>query len=214
MNDIRLIDTLPRVFENDAARPSEIWRGDVVLERGKRYIIEAESGTGKSSLCAYIYGMRSDYTGRIEFDGRDISGIGIHDWQEIRRSSLAYLPQDMDLFAELTAIENIELKRVLTDSVSRENVEMWLVELGIADRRDFPVGKMSIGQRQRVAIIRALCQPFDFLLLDEPVSHLDEVNNLKVSELVTRVAAARGAGIIATSVGNHLQLPEAKHLSL
>ncbi len=65
---------------------------------------------------------------------------------------------------------------------------------------------MSVGQQQRVAIIRALCQPFDFLLLDEPVSHLDSRNNSVVASLIEHEAKECGAGVIVTSVGNHLDL--------
>lgn len=86
--------------------------------------------------------------------------------------------------------------------------------LGIDSRSDFPVGKMSVGQQQRVGIIRAVCQPFDFLMLDEPVSHLDEGNNRIAAELVMAEARRQGAGIIATSVGNHISIDAEAILSL
>ena len=86
--------------------------------------------------------------------------------------------------------------------------------LGISFRRDFPAGKMSIGQQQRVAIIRSLCQPFDFILLDEPVSHLDEDNNRIAAMLISEEAERNGAGIISTSVGNPLLLTDAQRLKL
>ena len=69
INQIRLEHALPAVFADQPHRPSQVWEGDVVLERGKTYIIAAASGTGKSSLCAYIYGARRDYSGHICFDG-------------------------------------------------------------------------------------------------------------------------------------------------
>ena len=59
---------------------------------------------------------------------------------------------------------------------------------------------LSYGQRQRIAVIRALCQPFDFLLLDEPFSHLDDVNQQLLIDLVTEEAAKNKAGIIFTSL--------------
>ncbi|MDE6169730.1 MAG: ABC transporter ATP-binding protein, partial [Duncaniella sp.] len=65
-----------------------------------------------------------------------------------------------------------------------------------------------IGQQQRVAIVRALCQPFDFLLVDEPVSHLDARNNAAVASLIAEEASSRSAAIIATSVGNKLTLSD------
>ena len=85
---------------------------------------------------------------------------------------------------------------------------------GIDSRRNYPVGRMSIGQQQRAGIIRAICQPFDFILLDEPVSHLDEENNRKAAEIIMAEAQRQGAGIISTSVGNPLLLAEPERLKL
>lgn len=185
---------------------SEIWRQDVTLERGKSYLISAESGTGKSSMCSYIYGYRQDYSGVIAFDGQDIRQLTVAQWCDIRQRHIAYLPQEMRLFAELTAMENVELKNDLTGFKSRDEICRLFQALGIEDKQDSLVAKLSIGQQQRVAIIRALCQPCDFIMLDEPVSHLDDENNRIAADLITQEAARQGAGIIATSVGNHLKM--------
>lgn len=204
IDTIALQDTLPRVFAEEQIPDSEVWRRNLSFRRGKNYVIEAPSGTGKSSLCAYIYGNRRDYLGTITFDGTDIRTIRPERWQLLRRTALAYLPQELDLFPELTAMQNIELKAGLTGCVERARIEEWLHELGIDSRSHFPVGKMSIGQQQRVAIIRCVCQPFSFLLIDEPVSHLDAENNAIAARIIQREASRQGAGIIATSVGNRI----------
>lgn len=208
MQEIRLEKLLPRVFASEKIPDSEIWKQDVTLRRGEHYLLEAESGGGKSSLCAYIYGSRDDYEGCLSFDGRDARTLSITEWQEMRRRNIAYLPQELSLFPELTAYENIELKNRLTGHASKTQIEQWMEELGILFRRDYPAGRMSIGQQQRVAIIRTLCQPFDFILLDEPVSHLDATNNRIAAAMILREASRQGASIVATSVGNPLLLPE------
>ena len=183
---------------------SDVWQLDITLEKGKRYLISAESGTGKSSMCSYIYGYRQDYSGVIAFDGKDIGTLTIAQWCDVRKRHIAYLPQDMRLFGELTALENVELKNRLMGFKSREEIKQLFEQLGIADKEDSLAAKLSIGQQQRVAIIRTLCQPCDFILLDEPVSHLDDENNRLVAQLITTEAQRQGAGVIATSVGNHL----------
>ena len=185
---------------------SEVWLQNITLERGKRYLISAESGTGKSSMCSYIYGYRQDYSGVIAFDGKDIHSLSVDQWCDIRQRHIAYLPQDMRLFGELTAMENVELKNRLTGYKSNEEIRRLFEIMGIADKQDSLASKLSIGQQQRVAIARTLCQPCDFILLDEPVSHLDEDNNRIVAELIAQEAAHQGAGVIATSVGNHLKM--------
>lgn len=205
MKKIELYDTLPAVFAGRDAMPSDVWQCELAFERGKHYLIVAESGTGKSSLCAYLYGYRVDYSGKICFDGRDIRTITVAQWCQVRQRHIAYLPQELRLFPELTALENVQLKNRLTAHKTQSEIRDWFEALGIPDKLNSPVAKLSIGQQQRVAIIRTLCQPADFILLDEPVSHLDDTNNRIVAQLVLDEANRQGAGVIATSVGNHLQ---------
>ena len=206
MEQIALNNTLPRVFAGQEGIHSDVWLQEIAMERGKRYLVSAESGTGKSSLCSYIYGYRQDYSGQILFDGQDILTLTVLQWCDIRQRHIAYLPQEMRLFDELTAMENVELKNRLTGFKSRDEILRLFDAMGIADKVDSLAGKLSIGQQQRVAIIRTLCQPCDFILLDEPVSHLDDENNRIVADLIEQEAKRQGAGVIATSVGNHLQM--------
>ncbi len=214
MQKIELLGTLPAVFAGREEDNSEVWLRNVVFERGKHYLISAESGTGKSSLCSYIYGYRVDYSGEMRFDGTDIRSLSVHQWCEVRKRHIAYLPQDMRLFPELTAMENIQLKNRLTNFKTEKEIVAYFELLGIPEKVNSPVGKLSIGQQQRVAIIRALCQPADFILLDEPVSHLDAANNAIVAQMVTEEAARQGAGVISTSVGNNVKITVDKELKL
>ena len=203
MNIIKMSDVLPSIF-NGRTLASEVWQSELSFEKGCNYLVSAESGSGKSSLCSYIYGYRSDYSGKITFDDDDISRFDVSRWCELRQRHLAYLPQELRLFPELTAMENVELKNNLTGAKSRKEIEDMFALLGISDKVDVRAAFLSMGQQQRVAIIRALCQPFDFILLDEPVSHLDEMNNRLAAKLIAEEAASQGAGIISTSVGNNV----------
>lgn len=162
MNTIELVNTLPRVFAGQPGIQSEVWLKTLRFERGKKYLISAESGCGKSSLCAYLYGYRKDYEGTFLFDGRSIDELTVEEWCDVRRRHIAYLPQEMRLFPELTALENVELKNRLTGHKTTAEIRSLFERLGVADRADRPAGKLSIGQQQRVAIIRTVCQPCDF----------------------------------------------------
>lgn len=218
MERIVLSELLPEVFSTPdyaaMVSESEVWLREISFSRGCRAQISAASGTGKSSLLAYIYGRRSDYLGDIFFDGKNIRTLPAGEWCALRCHAIAMLPQEPELFPELTARENVDIKNRLTGFRSPEWIADAFEALGIADRIDFQAGRMSVGQQQRVAIIRALCQPFDFLLLDEPVSHLDAEANAAVAALVEKTAGALGAGVITTSVGNPLSLSFTSHLSL
>lgn len=207
LDRINLHRVVPGVFTDAEASASALWLADFSFERGRHYLVEAGSGTGKSSLCSFVYCTRRDYRGTIDFDGRDASRLTVDEVCALRCHHLAYLPQDMGLFPELSAVDNILLKNRLTDYRSEAEIRGMLCRLGVADKADVPVGRMSVGQMQRVALVRALCQPFDFLLLDEPVSHLDERNNRVAASMVLEEAMARDASVIVTSVGNPLLLP-------
>ena len=207
MNKIQLIDTLPNVFLSRSDIMSDIWQQKVTFEKGGLYLVEANSGTGKSSLCSYIFGYRHDYQGQILFDGEDISQYAMGKWTEIRKRHIALLWQELRLFPELTAWENVQIKNKLTGFQKKKQIEEWFEMLGITDKQDAKVGRMSFGQQQRVALIRALCQPFDFLFVDEPISHLDDTNSEIMGRIMTAEAKRQGAGIIATSIGKHMELP-------
>lgn len=203
MDSITLQRVLPNVFRERTDIHSEVWLADVTFSRGKTYLIEAASGTGKSSLFAYLLGYRRDYSGIISFDGADVSRYSVSQWTEQRRSHLAMLFQELRLFPELTAMENVQIKNQLSGHKTEDEIRRWFERLGIADKVDAKAGRMSFGQQQRVALLRALVQPFDFLLADEPVSHLDEANSNVMAELMREEADRQGAAILLSSIGKH-----------
>ena len=214
MNHIRLQQTLPQAFARRDAITSQIWHQDIIFSKGKRYLIEAASGTGKSSLCSYIYGYRHDYQGIINFDERNIRSLSIHEWVELRKHSLSMLFQELRIFPELTALENVQLKNRLTNYKKKKEILALFETLGIAEKVNEKAGKLSFGQQQRVAFIRALCQPFDFIFLDEPISHLDDDNGTLMGRMLTEEAERQGAGIIVTSIGKHIELEYNKVMKL
>lgn len=206
MDKIELKNTLPMVFALRDDIESDVWHKEVAFERGHVYLVEADSGTGKSSLCSYLVGYRDDYQGIICFDGQNIRNNRVKDWVEIRKRSLGYLFQELRLFPELTAYENVAIKNNLTGFKKRKQIEEWFGALGIGDKMHEKVGRMSFGQRQRVAMMRALAQPFDFLLADEPVSHLDDENGRVMGEIMMDEVRRQGAGVIVTSIGKRMML--------
>ncbi len=214
MNTIQLKNALPDVFSEIKDIKSDIWRKDVTFEKGKTYLIKAESGLGKSSLCSYIYGYRADFSGNIFFDEAEVKNIKRKKWDNIRSKHLSLLFQELRLFPELTALENIRLKNNLTHHKTESEIDLMFDRLGISDKKDQPIGKMSWGQQQRVVIIRSLCQPFDFLILDEPISHLDDNNAKIITELILEEVRAQHAGLIVTSIGKDLPIDYSQILSL
>lgn len=204
---------MPQVFVGSPpdGGPSEVWDTDLTFQRGEACLVEAASGRGKTSLCAYLTALRADFVGEILLDGHP---IGSYSPALLRREVLAVMFQDHRLFPELTAFENVMLKNQLTGHCSPDVVRSRLASLGLADRTDRPCAILSIGQQQRVAFVRMLCQPADFYLLDEPVSHLDDDNARLMAGMLREEQQRTGAGIIVTSIGRHLPYAYDKTLHL
>ena len=205
---------MPAVFANRGDIDSEIWGKEIELRRGGLYLVEAASGQGKSTFCSYVAGYRNDFTGSLLFDSQDTRDLKVADWVRTRRTSISLLFQEMRLFPELTALENVEIKNKLTGFKQGQTIRQWFERLGIADKADTKVAQMSFGQQQRVALMRALAQPFDFLLADEPISHLDDDNSSIMGEIMLEEAKSQGAAVIVTSIGKHIELDYERRIKL
>ncbi len=206
METITLSKVLPHVFSHVQGLVSDVWNEEITFHKGHYYLLEANSGKGKSTFCSYLIGYRRDFDGKILFDEQNINALTIKDWAEIRTRHVSYLFQELRLFPELTALENVLIKNNMTHFKTKAQILDWFDELDIADKLNVRIGQMSFGQQQRVALIRSLVQPFDFLLADEPISHLDDDNSNVMGQVLLREATHQGAGIIVTSIGKHLAL--------
>ena len=189
------------IYSGNPPLQTQIWDQECQFEKGKRYLITAPSGKGKSTLLHLIYGLRKDYTGVIEWSGEDNRVFPADRWAELRQQNLSIVFQNLRLFPQLTARENLQLKLQLLPHKTESDLETMAEQLGIQALLDTPCGQLSYGQRQRVAIIRALCQPFDFLLLDEPFSHLDQENIQKACQLIDTEVRQQEAGFLLVSLG-------------
>ena len=180
---------------------SGIWEIESVrFEQGKTYIIEAASGRGKTSLLSVIYGIRKDYRGKVYLDHNDINDFTWRDWSLLRKEKLSFIFQGLELFDNLTALENIQLKNSISNHQSPQKIEEMAERLGLAEFLQRKAGILSFGQQQRVAILRALCQPFDYLLADECFSHIDRENSLKAYQVIREECESQKAGLILTSL--------------
>lgn len=193
-------------------RASGIWQQEIALQQGESVFIQAPSGTGKTTLIHYLYGIRNDYEGGIKWNGKLVSSAD--EQSLLRTKDVSVIFQDMRLFPELTAWENLELKRSLTDTTSATEVKQWMTDLGIGDKINASGKTLSYGEQQRVAIIRALLQPFRWLLMDEPFSHLDKANTAKAAALIQSVVKQNGAGLILADLDENDYFPYTQKILL
>ncbi|MBY0534358.1 MAG: ATP-binding cassette domain-containing protein [Chitinophagaceae bacterium] len=193
---LRIQELWPVYFTEAHQRASQIWKQDIRFEKGSRVHIVAPSGSGKTSLIHFLYGTRSSYTGSIQLNEFNITGMKPAQKAVIREKQLSVVFQDLRLFPTLSVYENINIKRQLNPYHSEDMIPVMVERLGITHKLHQLCSTCSYGEQQRVAIIRSLMQPFDFILLDEPFSHLDKENSQKALDLILEEADKRGAGVL------------------
>lgn len=193
---IQLRKITPDFIEQEKRSTSQIWEQNISITKGEHLHIVAPSGSGKTSLMHFIYGLRKDYSGNILYGDIDIKKLSTESFSTFRRNKISIIFQDLRLFENQTVRENIEIKRILEPYHKPEEIEKMAKRLGIENKLNQKIKTCSYGEQQRIAIIRSLMQPFDFLLLDEPFSHLDEVNRKKAMELIYEECAKRDAAMI------------------
>lgn len=141
---------------------------DFELARGETVALLGRNGAGKSTLCTALFGLEPQVSGRIAIKGRDVSGWPGH---RIARLGVALVPQGRGVYANLTVDENLRMAALWS---RRRSNRRWTTERiyddipRLAQRRSLSSGALSGGERQLLAIARALLTQADFIVLDEP----------------------------------------------
>ncbi|HYH16932.1 MAG TPA: ATP-binding cassette domain-containing protein [Flavisolibacter sp.] len=193
---LQLQQVLPTYFEQSRTLTSEVWGKDLTFQKGELVKIVAPSGSGKTSLIHFLYGMRHEYQGTISYNGNATRNFSVEQFSQYRKSHISIVFQDLRLFPDQTVWENINIKRQLNPYHPEARIYDMAEQLGISSKLNAQCKICSYGEQQRIAIIRALMQPFDFLLLDEPFSHLDNNNARKAMDLMLAEAKSREASIV------------------
>lgn len=201
--------------EKLGTRASGIWNTNVTFLPGEWIKIVAPSGTGKTTLMNIIYKARHDYEGVVRWDEQDIKNITSNKLATWRQQKISVIFQDLRLFQNLTARENIELNRVMQSPYYETKVvDEMCTALGIDHILHQKADVCSYGEQQRIAIVRALVQPFNWLIMDEPFSHLDIANTEKAASLIAQECKKRTAGFILTDLDNDSLFSYTRTLSL
>ncbi len=195
-----------RVHGQGAAEVHALREVDLVVRPGELVAVMGPSGSGKSTLLTIAGGLDSPTSGEVLVEGRPLSAMSRAEVAALRRRSLGYVFQDLNLVPTLTAVENVMLPLELDGeraSVARRAARASLEQVGVAELADRFPDEMSGGQQQRVAIARALVGNRRLVLADEPTGALDS----ETGEAVLRVLRARvdegAAGLLVTHEARH-----------
>ena len=193
---IKFSNLHPVYFSEDRSVKSNIWGQEVIINPGEKIQIVAPSGSGKTSLIHFMYGLRREYNGFISYNGKDVKDLSADQLALYRQEHLSIMFQDLRLFTNESVYQNIEVKRQLKPFHPATRIAEFADRLGVAHKLQMLCSTCSYGEQQRIAIVRCLMQPFDFLLLDEPFSNLDDDNRKKAMHLILEEANRRNAGIL------------------
>lgn len=212
--DLHFDNVIPHALNDIQHKENSVWGNSFTLKKGEKIILNAESGKGKTTFTHILAGIRKDYKGTVQINEKDIRDFSLLKWTELRAQQLSFIFQDLQLFGELTVQENLVLKNQLTHTFTNEELKEMVAQLDISEKWNTPCKLLSLGQQQRVAIIRALIQPFNWLIMDEPFSHLDEKNRNLASSLIQNRVSELQAGLILTSLDENNSVKMDKKLYL
>jgi putative ABC transport system ATP-binding protein len=165
---------------------------------GELVALYGPSGSGKTTLLMLVAALLEPDSGAVIVDGREISALSADERARYRLRELGYVDQAFDLLPGGTVVENAAMKLWLTDSARRAEriVEPLLVRLGLGERLGHRPGELSMGERQRVTIARALSTDPKLVLADEPTGSLDTRRGHEVLALLSEVCRERGVAVL------------------
>ena len=177
-----------------------MWAKHIKIESEKKLNIFAASGSGKTSLFNTITAIKKPDKGQVLIDGKDIHKKNIDELVALRKERISLVFQDLKLLSGLTVLDNFRILGLKMNSSQKEKLENMMGRLNISDKKDELLSKLSQGEKQRVAIIRSLIRPFNYLIMDEPFSHLDEVNKKAAISLIEEEVSYNKASLIMLSL--------------
>lgn len=173
---------------------------DLAIGRGQFVSLMGASGCGKSTLLNLIAGLDRVSSGRILFEGADITNLNDESLTALRAAKIGFVFQFFNLLSTLTVEENVglplELAGGMNKSAIARRVEDTLEQVGMARRLKFYPAQLSGGEMQRVAIARAIVHKPPLLVADEPTGNLDSENGVKVLELLQDLNQTHGQTIV------------------
>ena len=189
----------------DKGRPSEVKAVDNVsltVNPGEIYLLMGPSGSGKTTLITILGGLLSSTDGDVVINGEDITRLKENKLPEFRLNNIGFIFQSFNLLSALTAVENVAVS-LMAKSISKkmalERAKEMLKILGLDSRLDNKPANLSGGEKQRVAIGRALITDPDIILADEPTANLDSKNGHEVMLKLCGVACAENKSVIIVS---------------
>ena len=197
-----IADAISKTYTTGPVRTHVLQGISLSLEPRELTLVLGPSGSGKSTLLAILSGLLKPDSGRVSALGEDLWKKSRVDLERFRLEHTGFVFQGFNLFPALTALEQVMLPLEylgLPKHTARNRAMAALEEVGLFARANFRPIELSGGEKQRIAIARALAKKPQFLFADEPTSALDSVNGKNVIDALHRIARTFGATVVCVS---------------
>ena len=204
--ELLTLEAVTKVHVQGAVQVHALRGVSLALLPGELVAVMGPSGSGKSTLLHLAGGLDTPTSGSVVLDGVSLGGMSARARAALRRRTVGYVFQDLNLLPALTAVENVMLPRELDGVASRQarrEAHEALATVDVEDLADRYPDEMSGGQQQRIAIARALVGPRRLVLADEPTGALDSTTGEQILRLLRRRVDEGAAGLLVTHEARH-----------
>ena len=180
---------------------------DFGLNSGQQVALQGQSGCGKTTFLNLISGIlqadqpinNQEPLPQIILNGTDIAKLSEQQRDQFRGHSIGYIFQTFNLLPAYTILENVLLGMHFSDIADTELAETMLIEVGLAERLNYRPSQLSVGQQQRVAVVRALAKKPNLVLADEPTGNLDSAQARTALRLIRQICQQQNAALLLVS---------------
>ena len=196
------VDRVTKRFGSGDTEVVAVREVSLEVEPGEVVLIMGPSGSGKTTLLLMLGGLLKPTEGTIRLNGLELSALSESKLPDVRLRNFGFIFQDFNLLSALNVQDNVSIAAELTGvgrKRAREKAASLLTELGLRHRLRFPPEKLSGGEKQRVAIGRALINDPALILADEPTANLDSSHGHDTMRLLRDIAKKQGRTVIIVS---------------
>ena len=203
MNNLKAIN-ISKTYSIDGYEIEVLKNLNLIVEKGDTVAISGQSGSGKSTLLQLLALLDKQSSGSIELNNEIMDDLTSNQKSKIRLNNFGFVYQHHHLLEDLSVYENIALPLQLKGDLQNLDIKVrdLAKSIGLSKRLNHLPWKLSGGEKQRVAVARALINKPEYIFLDEPTGNLDKKNALNIQNLVLELSRNNGVALIVATHDN------------